>query len=861
MGICLSKDATASNKTPAATGTDGNGAAAAAAAGAKAGGTPPQAADTTDDAESPTDHHTSYRLVDQLASVVDTVGESANRTFGLAFKSHNKDGGHGGIAQSDGLLTMKKLDDAFKTRVRAAREGMGQRLKVVFADPLNLTEGYEAPVHIKTEEDEQFINKCLGGAFLFEQIGEREKRTLVNAFEKYTVKGDETIIRQGDIGDYFYIIQRGKVKFVVDGKEVGKGGRGDIFGELALLYNSPRAATVVAMQGGDLWRVDQMTFRRIIATYKVKEDEETKKLLQKVEFMKDLDDAALTKIAYLMGTKKFDAGQELVAKGQMATEFILVKSGKLTGTDMEQGGKKCSDRQYGPGDHFGALAVLKGLDTKVTLTAVEDTTVLYLEKFTFIKMCGDYEELIRKGDDLRVLMSVMKDRKLDASTAGHLASVIENRVYKKGHVFYKEGDTVRAGLYSVRIGEVNVESAADGSKVVGPLGVFGEETIAVSEADGSGSSGGGLGLGMVVAKHTATVITDVQVGFLDVQSIQSVLGPTPSSSRTEDRGKVEMKDLERHRILGAGTFGQVWLVNRQGTRDAYALKIQFKRQLIDSNQAAGVIRENKIMSKLHSPFIIKLVASYQDTENVYMLMKLYQGGELWSVMHGGDGDALPEPAAKFYAASILEGLTYMHRRSVLYRDLKPENVLLESDGYTVIVDLGFAKVVPDKTYTFCGTPLYLSPEIILQRGHDKGADHWSWGVMLYEMLCGITPFYDKGIDQMALFKRIINQKYSFPRGDFISENAKDLIQSMLIADPNSRLGSFANAERDIQKHPWFRDFNFEKLQKKQLTPPWEPEITDPLDVSNFDNWDHLKDKKPEGKALTKKEQKVFQDFC
>lgn len=822
MGICLGKETTA----------------AADGAGGGGGGQADQNTGHGTLGGMFTDHQTHFHVRDHFVSAVETMGVSAQRTYGTLFGA----GGGGGESNA----TRSKLDEAFKKRVNEAKEGVA-RLKVVFADPLNLAADYKAPVHEKTKEETEFINKCLTGAFLFDKLESREKKTLVDAFEKHSVEGGQTIIKQGDIGDFFYIIQRGKVKYLVDGEEVGKAGRGDFFGELALLYNSPRAATVISLHSCELWRVDQMTFRRILASYQIREDSETKALLKNVDFLKDLDDAGLTKIAYLMGTKKVKAGEHVFKKGEETAHFIIVKSGKLKAADIEIEGKTYPDREFGRGGHIGAQAVLKRTKFVANVTAVDDTEVLYLEKDAFIRTCGDYEELITKSSDSKALQLLdIAKIKLDESTAGHLASVMVTVKYKKGHVFYREGDDVQPALYVVRSGKVTVENSADGCKTVGVFGFFGEETVEET-LDDDGNT--------VVSRHTVTVLEDVTVGYLGVQSIRHVLGP--GSKR---KGDVKMEDLERHRILGAGTFGQVWLVNRKGTKDAYALKIQFKRQLIDSNQAAGVIREKNIMAKLHSDFIIKLVGSYQDKENVYMLMKLYQGGELWSVMHGGDGDALPELAAKFYMASVLEGLTYMHRRHVLYRDLKPENVLLDSDGYTVIVDLGFAKVVMDKTYTFCGTPLYLAPEVILQRGHDKGADHWSWGVMLYEMICGITPFYDKNIDQMTLFKRIINSRYHFPIGDFITEDAKDLIKSILVVDPNARLGSFARAEKDIQEHAWFRGVNFEKLRKRQLTPPWQPEITDPLDVTNFDNWDHLKDKKREGKPLTKKEQELFKDF-
>lgn len=146
------------------------------------------------------------------------------------------------------------------------------------------------------------------------------------------------------------------------------------------------------------------------------------------------------------------------------------------------------------------------------------------------------------------------------------------------------------------------------------------------------------------------------------------------------------------------------------------MKVQNKADLIEKKQAAGVVREKKLMESINHPFIVRLVASYQDKDSVYMLLHLVQGGELYNLMNSTDTKSLPEDQVKFYSAGILEGLVYMHRRFILYRDLKPENVMIDKDGYTVIVDLGFAKIVPDKTYTLCGTPLYLAPEVILSRG-------------------------------------------------------------------------------------------------------------------------------------------------
>lgn len=266
------------------------------------------------------------------------------------------------------------------------------------------------------------------------------------------------------------------------------------------------------------------------------------------------------------------------------------------------------------------------------------------------------------------------------------------------------------------------------------------------------------------------------------------------------------------------------------------------------------------MAQLDHPFIVKLMSHWKDEDKLYMVLKMYQGGELQSVIHTDKRDGIPEWGAKFYAANVLEGLSYMHNRHIIYRDLKPENVMLDSNGHAVIIDLGFAKIIKDKTYTFCGTPLYLAPEIIMQKGHDKGADHWSWGVMLYEMIVGDTPFYDGVVDQMGLFKNIVKCRFEFPEGDFMSLTAKDLITRMLTVNQNDRLGSFIDAEKDIQAHPFFEDINWEDFKANKV--PFKPRISDPLDGSNFDDYSQMeaKVKKEKFVKLTAAEQKMFDKF-
>jgi protein kinase A len=191
--------------------------------------------------------------------------------------------------------------------------------------------------------------------------------------------------------------------------------------------------------------------------------------------------------------------------------------------------------------------------------------------------------------------------------------------------------------------------------------------------------------------------------------------------------------------------------------------------------------------------------------------------------------------------------------------LKPENILIDADGYGIIVDLGFAKVVVDKTYTLCGTPEYLAPEIIMSRGHGKEVDCWSFGVLVYEMIVGVSPFYYQGMVQTKLFKRIVNATYNPPDG--MDESAKDLVAKLLVCAPASRLGNLSGGWNDVKSHTWFQDMDFKKIAKKEVSAPYIPNIKDPLDSSNFEDFQGAENGSNKSKEkLSKEDQALFKDF-
>lgn len=284
-------------------------------------------------------------------------------------------------------------------------------------------------------------------------------------------------------------------------------------------------------------------------------------------------------------------------------------------------------------------------------------------------------------------IKIIQDSSFEPSEMVALAGAVKDEYYAKGEKIIHNGQETTAALYLVRKGQVQIKDAKGKKRVVERGGYFGDDMLTIDR-----DTLHGKGDPVLTATYSVKVIEDCTLGVLTIKNARTIVNTNligvskPKPSPIEN--KIQVKDLDKHKILGAGTFGQVWLVSEKGKgkgKEAYALKIQSKYDLIQNNQAKGVVNEKNIMAKLNHPFILKLIATDQDPQRVYMVTNLVQGGELYSVLHTPKRDGVSEKEAKFYAAGVIEGLTYMHNKHVVYRDLKPENVLIDAQGYPVIM--------------------------------------------------------------------------------------------------------------------------------------------------------------------------------
>ncbi|KEZ41325.1 cGMP-dependent protein kinase [Scedosporium apiospermum] len=320
-----------------------------------------------------------------------------------------------------------------------------------------------------------------------------------------------------------------------------------------------------------------------------------------------------------------------------------------------------------------------------------------------------------------------------------------------------------------------------------------------------------------------------------------------SASRSSDgQPKVSLKDFRLIRTLGTGTFARVCLVKPADAPEddhdsVYALKILRKSEVIRLKQLDHVRNERAVLSDVSGhPFITRLIASFSDRDSVYMLLDYIPGGEVFTYLRRMR--RFDEPTARFYIAELVLVLEYLHETQggVAYRDLKPENLLLDKDGHIKLVDFGFAKRLgregdrPGETYTLCGTPEYLAPEVIQNKGHTTAVDWWALGILLYEFLTGYPPFWHQ--NPIEIYKQIVDKAVVFPSEPALSAEAKDLIRQFCTVDRSKRLGNISGGAARIKEHPFFRDVNWDDVYHRRTNGPIIPPIKAPDDTQCFDRY-------------------------
>ena len=739
---------------------------------------------------------------------------------------------------------------------------------------------FVSPSFEKTETQRNLILGVIERSFVFAEFrkygrarceGALEK--LVGAFESVSFPSGHVLLHSGmrKENDKFYLVERGRIEFKIDGRPVAQINEvGGYYGELSLLHNvvSERTVSVYRASGSEasLLKINQKTFRGILNTCSKQAAQEKREALLSVNFLSEIikeNEKMIRQLSSIMIREEMNL--DGVFNLSQNNTFVVIRSGQIRVTE--------SNEMFDAGDHFGSRALIQTLPTpsqsEIDMIACSENVVFFkIENHAMGQIVG--QSRLQNLMDMHRFAATRLIEKSNLSSDAHelmADTIAERKVGNDEDSMWEVDKNDPPAVYIVREGSLNVSThdKSTGNQIetlVTAGNIFGLDQLKLSTKNGkmmykrcgglkaSIPSGQSTSIGVLplneaktpIKSKTSSSTNDIHIGHCEHKETSNPdWGSSPSSIlqlramvQEAVESNISLQDLEKIRLLGEGEFGEVWLVaatvlrkNSTTMKQKFALKTQI---ILDDSRGVDatdvILREIQIMKELNHPQVTDLVTTYQDETSIHMLMRVIPYGELWDRMHREDhqgnwSSGLPDDHAKFYAISIADTLNFIHSRGIIYRDLKPENVLVDVDGYPVIVDFGCSKFCPDKSYTFVGTPNYVAPEMITNAGHNKGVDIWAFGVMVYEMVAGENPFFFEGMDQISLYHSICHEKH-FPLSEDKNKECIDFVGKLLKKNPIERLGMLHAGINDILQHRWFDGIELEKIRAKSFPAPWTP---------------------------------------
>ena len=579
----------------------------------------------------------------------------------------------------------------------------------------------------KSPEAIDRIMRAVKSNIIFSRLNDLQLTMLQQAMGEHHVPAGQNVITQGEKGNHFFIVESGDLGVYVTGDEEGAVpkrvkafGPGDSFGELALMYNCPRTATISATTDVVLWSLDRVSFRMIVLEANTKKATMYENFLEKVSLLAPLDKDQRNRMVDALEEVSCAPTETIITEGEEGTHFYIIVEGEVSitkaGTDAELARRKA-------GDYFGELSLKTGAPTIASVTAATACKLVRMDRGAFQRLLGP------------------------------LDSLLAMRKYTAGGV----------------------------------------ELVAGADADAAAAGG-------------ASGSTNVPDGFAFVKA-QSDLG---LADFTVTKG-----------TLGEGAFGKVRRCRVRKTGAVFALKQMVKKDIVDMGQVEHIMQETQVLSKISHPFVTNKYAGFVTSANLILIMEFCPGGDLFDALY--KHKCFDCADTRIFTSQVLLPLEYLHSMSIVHRDLKLENILVSQDGALKLTDFGFAKHIKYRSWTLCGTPEYLAPEIILEKGHGKAVDYWAFGVLFYEMLNGHSPF--EAEDHLATYQKILDGQIVYP--DKMDRDAVELISKLLQKDISRRYGNLRDGCKDIKEHPFYKKHGFDWTDFAQRASVCTPSKFDP----------------------------------
>lgn len=590
--------------------------------------------------------------------------------------------------------------------------------------------------------------------------------------------------------------------------------------------------------------------------------------LSDISLFTQLSQGQKEKIVELMTKVRVDADTIVIQEGdEFGSDFYVVAEGEFGMTHAEDEKTSSSEKTLvktlKPGESFGALALMHDVTRDFTITAQDKTNSLYTIDRTSFRSVVAQESSDKFKQTLTFLRGVEYLKPLRNEELFRIVDKVSYENYTQDQVIIPKGQEPES-LYIIVAGEVKMtEYGDDGAeKSITSLkqgDFFGEGQLLKKKTNTEKWTRTSITCAEPVQclklnPETFSLISDTVESLLVKQMAKRESIKTPIDGATvitdtnddpddlpveiekkEKEPRIQRNELRTLGFLGKGSYGHVQLVIHKTTKQTYALKGVMKREIVECGQVDHIVSEKRVMMKMDSPFILKLVNTYKDKDCVYFLLEAALGGELFNVLRART--IIDEKTARYYVASVCLAFDYMHSMNIVYRDLKPENILLDAQGFAKVVDFGFAKELTGeegmRTHTLCGTPDYLAPEVILGTGHSFGFDWWCIGIFIYELTAGWPPFMDDDGDAMKTYENIMDHRISYD--DHISQNARNIMDAFLQHEPADRLGMRQGGIETIKRQSWYDGFDWEGLIDGTLKPPIKPIVKNNTDLTNFDD--------------------------
>ena len=674
-------------------------------------------------------------------------------------------------------------------------------------------------VENNTKRDYNECLKFINSTFVLSHLEESDKSLIIQSLKIKNFKKDICILKLDSKINKMYFIKEGLLRCLdEEGTCIRTLTVGDNFGEKEILMHQNINLNKISL----ITVTDCICYSISIKSFKKMFGNKFRNFLffnfmkaafDCSKFLENLNDFYIKKIFKFFSVVNLDKDNVAFPIGHIkSSKFVIIVSGDLINSKNGEIIGRPLDILYEE-----ELMNLSNEKIKYALDPAPESETLFLEGDTkdilnYFK-CKNFEEVLNKNIILKNLSKIILFKSFSQLKLYKLLDLIHIETYERDSVIIKEG-TIGEKFYIVKNGQVEVFQKNLYLRTLNSMEYFGERALLTNEV------------------RSATVIAkdSVELYSLDKESFkknlsQMMVDYLNISLYLHDES-VSLEDLIFIKELGKGNYGSVSLVMNKRTKFPYAIKAINKIRINKEKMKKHIQLEKNILLKIDHPFIVKLVKCLENDKNIFFLMEYIKGKELFDIIR--DIGLLNKEQTNFYTASMLIAINYLHTRKIIYRDIKPENIIVERNGYIKLVDFGTAKEIEDRTKTVIGTPHYMAPETIMGGGYSFQVDFWSISICMYEFMCGEVPFGDKAEDPMEIYFAIINNNLEFP-GEIIKDKEfKHLMRKLLDKNPAYRLTNFFS----IKGQPWFKDFNWDELSNLNLKAPYLPNI--PYTHNDFD---------------------------